>query len=271
MAKGFINIDTVYQKVLTIANKEQRGYITPQEFNLYANQAQQEIFEQYFYDLNQQARIPGNEYVYADVDDMLEEKLQIFENTDTPVEISLYPTFGGVGFVIPDYMYRISKIEFDHYNYTVPSFGTLIATRDVEILKTTDFRNCINGGPLTRPDNYKPIANIRNNILRIVGGTTFNPTTPIMNPLLISSIIYFKKPTEVAWGYFIVGGKALYDTQIYNPNTGTGKTKHFELHMSEENELVYKILKYAGVSMKRDDIMKAGQGMEMSQIQQEKQ
>ena len=70
-----VNIDTVYQRVLALANKEQRGYITPQEFNLYANQAQQEIFEQYFYDLNQQARIPGNEYVYADVDDMLEEKL----------------------------------------------------------------------------------------------------------------------------------------------------------------------------------------------------
>ena len=43
-------IDDVYQKVLAIANKEQRGYITPQEFNLFANQAQMEIFEQYFYD-----------------------------------------------------------------------------------------------------------------------------------------------------------------------------------------------------------------------------
>ena len=52
-----VNIDTVYQRVLALANKEQRGYITPQEFNLLANQAQQEIFEQYFYDLNQRGRI----------------------------------------------------------------------------------------------------------------------------------------------------------------------------------------------------------------------
>ena len=29
-----VNIDTVYQRVLAIANKEQRGYITPLEFNL---------------------------------------------------------------------------------------------------------------------------------------------------------------------------------------------------------------------------------------------
>ncbi len=47
-----INIDTVYQRVLALANKEQRGYITPQEFNIFANQAQMDIFEQYFYDLN---------------------------------------------------------------------------------------------------------------------------------------------------------------------------------------------------------------------------
>jgi hypothetical protein len=45
-----VSIDTVYQRVLSIANKEQRGYITPQEYNLLANQAQMMIFEQYFYD-----------------------------------------------------------------------------------------------------------------------------------------------------------------------------------------------------------------------------
>ena len=38
-----ININTVYQKVLAIINKENRGYLTPQEFNLFANQAQAEI------------------------------------------------------------------------------------------------------------------------------------------------------------------------------------------------------------------------------------
>ena len=31
-----VNVDTVYQRVLSILNKEQRGYLTPQEFNLLA-------------------------------------------------------------------------------------------------------------------------------------------------------------------------------------------------------------------------------------------
>ena len=244
-----VNIDTVYQRVLALANKEQRGYITPQEFNLFANQAQQEIFEQYFYDLNQQARVPGNEYVYADVDDMLEEKLQIFENTDDLATILGYPVVLGGFFTIPNYIYRVSKIEYN--------------TVDCEILKTKDFNDCINGGPLTKPNNIRPIANIRNSVLRIIGTNNISLTP--------TAIIHFQKPTEVAWGYFVVGGKALYDTDIYDPNTGLGKTKHFELHPAEETELVYKILKYAGVAMKRDDIMRAGQGLDTAQAQQEKQ
>ena len=43
-----VNIDTVYQKVLAIFNKEQRGYITPQEFNLFANRAQLDLFSSIF-------------------------------------------------------------------------------------------------------------------------------------------------------------------------------------------------------------------------------
>ena len=60
-----VSIDKVYQKVLAIANKEQRGYITPQEFNLFADHAQMDIFEQYFYDINQFGRTPGNDTAYS--------------------------------------------------------------------------------------------------------------------------------------------------------------------------------------------------------------
>ena len=60
-----VSINNVYQKVLALANKEQRGYITPQEFNLFADQVQMEILEQYFYDVNQFKRILGNQTVGA--------------------------------------------------------------------------------------------------------------------------------------------------------------------------------------------------------------
>jgi len=74
-----VSVDTVYQRVLAIANKEQRGYITPQEFNLLANQAQMEVFEQYFYDINQFNRTRGNNTEYSDPLNILEEKISLFK------------------------------------------------------------------------------------------------------------------------------------------------------------------------------------------------
>ena len=53
-----INVNTVYQTVLLLLNKEQRGYLTPTEFNNIGNQVQLEIFERYFEDMNQQLRVP---------------------------------------------------------------------------------------------------------------------------------------------------------------------------------------------------------------------
>ena len=74
-----VSIDTVYQRVLGILNKEQRGYVTPQEFNLFANQAQLDLFEQYFYDINQFGRMQGNDTEYSDMLDLLNKKIAIFE------------------------------------------------------------------------------------------------------------------------------------------------------------------------------------------------
>ena len=48
-----VSVDTVYKTVLYILNKEQRGYVTPDEFSNVAEQVQQEIFQSYFPDGNQ--------------------------------------------------------------------------------------------------------------------------------------------------------------------------------------------------------------------------
>ena len=71
------NIDTVYQRVLALANKEQRGYITPQEFNLLAGKAQNDIFEMYFHDYKTALLSPGNRSKSSDDADMLREKISM--------------------------------------------------------------------------------------------------------------------------------------------------------------------------------------------------
>ena len=66
-----ISVDTVYQRVLAILNKEQRGYLTPQEFNLFANQAQRDILEQYFYDINQFTKMLPHRYPFLLIDKIM--------------------------------------------------------------------------------------------------------------------------------------------------------------------------------------------------------
>ena len=47
-----INVDTVYKTVLSILNKEQRGYLTPDEFNKIAKQAQMQSLDAAFFIYN---------------------------------------------------------------------------------------------------------------------------------------------------------------------------------------------------------------------------
>ena len=56
-----INVDQVYKTVLLIINKEQRGYLTPNEFNKLATQVQLDILNSYFQTIYQQLRAPQNE------------------------------------------------------------------------------------------------------------------------------------------------------------------------------------------------------------------
>ena len=69
-----INVNTVYTTVLSILNKEQRGYLTPDEFNKVGTQVQLEIFESYFENLNQQLRTPQNNTEYANRVKLLQER-----------------------------------------------------------------------------------------------------------------------------------------------------------------------------------------------------
>ena len=74
-----INVDTVYKTVLLILNKEQRGYLTPDEFNKTATQVQLEIFNEYFEGLNQQLRVPDNDSEYADRIKNIDGEMSVFK------------------------------------------------------------------------------------------------------------------------------------------------------------------------------------------------
>jgi len=223
-----VNIDTVYQKVLAFANKEQRGYITPQEFNLFADQAQKEIFEQYFYDLDKLTKMSGNTDEYGDIIDNLREKILIFETASAI-------TFGVIS---NNNVYRLGAV----FN----ADGVPKILEEVTYQELVEMRQ----SPLTRPTLTRPVYARRGNHL-------------VDQPVgTAASCTYTRQPLKPNWSYVVVNNKAMHDPF---------EKVDFELHPSEENELTYKILKFAGLSMKRNDIAQGGQGLETMQVQQEKQ
>jgi|TARA_R110002020_G_scaffold303680_1_gene519127 hypothetical protein len=231
-----VSVDTVYQRVLALANKEQRGYITPQEFNLFANQAQMDIFEQYFYDLNQFGKVPGNDTMHADMVDILEEKISIFE-----VTAGLTGPIGGsnVGNLNTlDRFYRLSNVRRNN----------LI----LESVSRKDFRMFPNS-PLVAPTTTRPIYMVDtvNNTIQVAGRTFGN-----------LDIDYIQSPAEVNWDYVVVNDKAL-----YNATSSTD----FELHLSEASELVYRILAFAGISIEKPNLAQMAASLEQTKVQQEKQ
>ncbi len=105
-------INSVRNTVLSILNKNNYGYISPADFNLFAKQAQLDIFEDYFYQYNTQINKENNRLGrlsgtgYADIKKGLEEVLDSFSVTSflTRVNSNIYS--------LPLDYYLINKIFY---------------------------------------------------------------------------------------------------------------------------------------------------------------
>jgi hypothetical protein len=233
-----VNVDTVYQRVLAIANKEQRGYITPQEFNLLANQAQMDIFEQYFYDINQFERAPGNYTEYANMSHILQEKISPFE-----VWRAAPASTSGNEATLPTLTYRLGTV-----------FYAVGGVYDVEVEEITKKELVyIERSPLATPVDERPVyVRKSNTIIKIF------PTSITIGNI---SVNYIKSPTDVKWDYKIINDQALYNS--------TNSTD-FELHESEEPDLVMKVLELSGLVIKDPGLYQIAAQEEVQKVQQEK-
>lgn len=254
-----VSVDRVYQTVLALANKEQRGYITPQEFNLFANHAQNSIFEQYFYDLNQFRRMPGNSTVTSDPRDIVEEKLGLFKVYPTTYNASPGNSTGDV--LIPIDLYRLESVSVCYKDYQI---GVYSAVGGSDVYKTAEELSTkeialYESAKLAAWSKKRPVF-VRHNPAsdRI---KVFPYPEVDVDTIKLS---YIRKPNPPNWTYIIVDGTAL-----ANPSADAGH-KDFELHPSEEKNLVIQILKLAGVAMKDFNIAQLAGQEEAKNIQQEK-
>ena len=306
-------INTVRATVLSIANKNNFGYITPNDFNLYAKQAQLDIFEDYFYQYNswivkQNARVSGSGY--ADIVKGLVEVLDYFSLTKSLIssngydfklpedyylinKINYYPnllasgtttggsgttlidtnaTFVSLGIKSGDLLSNLSNFGQIIYVTQVVSETTLVLSENINtsdlyrIVSTSNITEIekvsqnkifyLNATPLTSPSILFPAY--------VLGGDniTVYPSDVLVNGTVISQ--YIRYPKDPNWTYFdlISNGEPSFNQTAVD-------YQDFELPISDQTNLINKILQYAGLSIRDKDVMSFGKIEEQEANQQE--
>jgi len=186
-----INVNTVYTTVLSLLNKEQRGYLTPYEFNQLATQVQLEIFENFFEDYNQYIRMPKTDIEFASRLDHVSEEIELFKKFEDASKVS------GNVYTQPVDLYR---------------FGAAFWNRgrnnpEIEIVSSREFAQQ-NLSPLLEPSDDFPIAKYSQDKLSVY------PLLPVANEKENDvSFSYIRKPKDVKWGYN-TGSQGQY---VYDP------------------------------------------------------
>ena len=219
-----VSVDKVYKTILFILNKEQRGYVTPAEFNSIAEQVQFQIFESYFPNGNQQFRKnqtnSQNDTEFFNMFKDIEYKLYPFEQNSNFTYDAVRDVFSTNANI-----YKIGEV-ISNYTDVNPIVNSI-----TQLVSRSDF-NKISRSKLTVPTKKNPLFFTGN----AGSGDLTLKVTPTPNSITVNTII---TPTAPNWG-FTVGGLGQY---IYNPNTSID----FQLDGSEQTLLVLEILKYFGI------------------------
>jgi hypothetical protein len=204
-----INVNDVYKAVLVVLDQNNRGPLAPTEFNKIATQSQQEIYTEYFNELNLLLRLPKTDVAQADRIALLEEKIALFKR-------STFITFtSGTTVTLTSNVKEVNTVSYNE--------------SEVERIEQRDLYTT-NKSPLTAPSAKYPVYTINNRNL------TIYPT----NLSGGINVDYLNFPSDVKWNFTV-------NEEFGNYVYASSGSSDFEIHEFDQPLLVSKILAYAGV------------------------
>jgi len=225
-------INEVRNLVLAVINKENNGYITPDEFNLFAEAASKDIFEEYFsnYALAAQkvnARVFGTGH--ADLLKRAEEVIDLFTT-------SANLTYSSGTYALPADRYKLGKV--------------LYGGRKVEEVTYQKITELLNSNQ-TAPSVLFPAYTVSGSNITVYPSTIQTGV----------SIIYTRYPKIPKWTYITVG-----DAPLFNP--AAVDYQDFELPESDKMNLAVRILQMAGISIREAEVVQAAKAEELQEKQE---
>jgi hypothetical protein len=299
-----VNVDIVYKTVLLILNKEQRGNLSPDEFNKVATQVQLEIFESYFETLNQQIRRPDNDTEYADRVKNVDQDISVFKTYGNATYVTAggffnLPTTSGAGSatqtltgtgtassfpftsisssqlassVIAVTINGVSTTAFAISGANI-SFTTIPALNDAIVVTATpeDFYRL---GTVIYQDTKEVQLSQRNELLYLNSTPLIAPTTTYPIYLYEDNKLYLYPvsiTSDVQVSYLrkpvdVIWNFTIPAGQNYYQYNPTNSV-NFELSKTEQSNIILKVLLYSGVVIRDPSIV----NIASQQVQQETQ
>jgi hypothetical protein len=299
-----ISVDQVYRTVLLIMNKEQRGYLTPDDFNKIGTQVQLEMFNEYFEELNQQTRVPQNDNEYANRIKNIEEKLAPFKTIPTTVTyasdyFNLPTTSSLIGqesftTVSGQQVYNFITLQassvvagtlevfengtklIQNVGYTIPPSGSFIQLTNVptagNIIQVNLYQDDFYKIGTVIYNDEKEIELVeRNDFLMVNMSPLTKPTTSFPVYMFENNKLYVK-PTSIKTNVKVSYLKKPANINWGFTSTGSGyiydpsTTVNFLLQPTEQTSVIIRILLYAGIVVRNPQLIQIA----ASQIQSEK-
>lgn len=231
-------INSVRNTVLSILNKNNYGYLSPSDFNLFAKQAQLEIFKGYFEKYNTQVnkenvRQSGTEY--ADLKSKTEADIDKF-NVSSPLTQISGNEFHMPSIITTGYECFLLKKILCYNTIPTPKAFSAVAERvsnyKIDVLLASQ---------LVVPTRLFPVYVIDGEKVVVYPANIYNTEASI-------SAQYIRYPMDPKWTYVsLIGGEPMF-------NQSSSDYQDFEIDEEDENILIAKILQYAGVSIREVDI-----------------
>ena len=299
-----VNVDIVYKTVLLILNKEQRGNLSPDEFNKVATQVQLEIFESYFDSLNQQIRRPDNDTEYADRVKNIDNNISIFKEYGNATYVAggghfTLPTTSGASVATQTLTGNGTAISFPFTSISSSQLSNSVIAVTIDGVSTTAFtisgtniifssipanlaaivvtatpRDFYKLGTVIYQDSKEVQLSRRNELLYLNLNPLIAPTTTYPVYLLEDNKLYLYPKTitsDITVSYLrkpadVTWNFTIPTGQNYYQYNPTNSI-NFELSPTEQSNIVLKILLYSGVIIRDPSII----NIAAQQVQQENQ
>lgn len=233
----FTMIQEIRTTVMQILNKENFGYITPDEFNNYSKLAQTDKFAELQNDLAvayQKLANGQNGSEYADVIKNIEETLELFaENEPISGTANVFDLN-----TLSEQPYLVNRVYYNSKLVDKVSQGK------IQLLLNSD---------RTAPTVTFPVYTQKALTITVYPSTITSNVT----------VNYLRYPKVPKWTYVVLPGS---EAPAFNPGDPT--YQDFELPEKFKMDLVVRILQYCGITIRENDVVQASKQEEL-QMKQE--